>query len=60
MLNHMKEKNNALQKAQQNGEKMERRYLLLGQTRETIINTMENGLLGSIKKHNKDHDIHNT
>ena len=41
MLNHMKEKNNALQKAQQNGEKMERRYTLLGKTRETIINTMD-------------------
>ena len=60
MLNHMKEKNNALQKAQQNGEKMERRYTLLGKTRETIINTMENGLLGSIKKHKNNHDIHNT
>ena len=56
----MKEKNNALQKAQQNGEKMERRYLLLGKTRETIINTMENGLLGSIKKRKNNHDIHNT
>ena len=63
ILNHMKDNNTALSQAQQRVEKTGKRYELLGKTREAIITTMENGIIGSIKKLNNkgdSHDIHNT
>lgn len=58
-VNSLKNKNTRLTKEREEGLKQGKRYEFAQKTREGIINLMERGIIGSMKKRGN-HDIHNT